>query len=89
MHMLKALFDCLTGSADVQKTKKFDADEGDHSMSIQKEDRIASDILHILLTAEKPGYDLRKEVKNTVSISGWYDGIAKRILDRLVRIPKA
>jgi len=51
-----------------------------------EEDRVASRLLSILLTAEKPGKALKRELENEVSTTGWTDGIIKKILAGLEKV---
>ncbi|KAI9835451.1 MAG: hypothetical protein M1819_002369 [Sarea resinae] len=44
------------------------------------EEEIASSVLSALFTAEKPGKDLECRLQDIVHTSGWYEGVAKRIL---------
>ncbi len=48
------------------------------------DEEVASSILSLLSTAEKPGRDLELRVQDLVRTSGWSEGLAKRILDGLV-----
>lgn len=48
------------------------------------EEEIAASILSTLFTAEKSGHDLERTLQDIVHSCGWYEGLAKRVLDLLV-----
>jgi len=47
---------------------------------------MASRLLSIMLTAEKPGKMLKRELESEVSTTGWTDGIAKKVLAGLEKV---
>jgi hypothetical protein len=84
MYLFKGIQQCLTGEADdaVNINKKPSTDV---KIPIQtSEEATASSILSALFTAEKAGRDLERRVQDLVRSCGWYEGLAKRILDGLV-----
>ncbi|KIX94422.1 uncharacterized protein Z520_09808 [Fonsecaea multimorphosa CBS 102226] len=48
------------------------------------EKQLAASILSVLFTAEKPGRDLQDRLNDIVHTNGWYEGLAKRVLDGLI-----
>ena len=86
--LIKALVDCFLGpkdSHDTIQTGSYDKILLPNTYE-KEEDRLASEILHILYTAEKPGQDVKLQIDRVVhpNSRSWYEGLAKRVLDRLV-----
>lgn len=99
MDLIHALTSCLTGRT--VETKTGDAprpSEKAHLMMGPAEpsyydekpgpsdDDIASSIVSILLSAEKPGAELQARLNDTVHPYGWTENIAKAILRGLVDV---
>ncbi len=86
MSFLKA--ECLGGVQDEADHRSlFNMDEKKPVPSPtteEEEEEIATRILRTLLTAEKPGHDLDRRLQDLVRPCGWYEGLAKRVLDGLV-----
>jgi hypothetical protein len=86
MDFINAIRECLTGvpelnSASSSKpTSNLDVKQAPPTHSNDNEDAAA--FLQILLAAEKPGEDLRAQLR-TISTYGWYDSLARKILDGL------
>lgn len=82
MDLLKAMSECITGRAKhAVKTNEKDKPITDHKQSTEE---MSSTIISILFSAEKPGYDLECRLQDIVRSCGWYESLAKRILDGLV-----
>ena len=87
MDIIKAILNCLTGDKDDVENyvinEKIYASSFASSASPTEED-LADEILNILFTAEKPGRKLERRLQDAVHTSGWYEGLAKRILNGIV-----
>lgn len=91
MDSLQDILSCLCGSpepvSDVYSEQK-------HSTSVPSclqydpspctHEKIAVDVVSILLRSEKHGTDLKKQLDETVGTLGWSEMLAKRILNALV-----
>jgi len=87
MDLIKTLLPCFTG---IEQTDLHSTNEKHPSTdNPPTEKETASRIISILFTTEKRGQDLRNLVQNEVQTCGWYEGLAKRILDALVAALKA
>ena len=91
MDIFNLIHQCLRGQDDGSHHKHNKADDekfvgGSKLASSEQptEDEVASSILSILFSAEKPGQDLERRLRAEVRTTGWYEGLAKRILDGLV-----
>ena len=89
MDIFKLIRQCLTGQDDAFPPHNVDDNEkfvsGSKLASSElAEDELASSILSILFSAEKPGEDLERRLRAQVHTTGWYEGLAKRILDGLI-----
>ena len=90
MDLLKAIRECFTDPQDdafspqnvEDKRKLVSAYRSPSSEPTDEE--LASSILSILFTAEKPGRDIEIRLQGLVPTTGWYEGLAKHILDGLV-----
>jgi len=85
MDLIKTIFPCLNGL-------EFDEDHpSDQKVSTvntsttePKEEEIAASIVSLLFSTEKRGYDLERLLQGEVHTCGWYESLAKRILDGIV-----
>lgn len=97
MDLLRAIQQCITGrdadnSASVSVNEKYNKPVADpRSRSAQQQEQrqpteaeIASSVISTLFNAEKAGHDLERNLQHVVRSCGWYEGLAKRILDALV-----
>ena len=93
MDILKAMLNCLGLQDDVLQIRNSDEKKSASTFyhADPAEDELASSILSALFTAEKPGQDLDRRLQNIVHTSGnklhtsgWYEGLAKRVLDGLI-----
>lgn len=91
MESINAILSCLCGSS--EPASEFYPDDK-HSttalLSPQREpsmcthEKIAVDVVNVLLCAEKHGKDLKKQLDESVGTLGWSEVLAKRILNTLV-----
>ena len=79
MEMLKAILDCFTDGEGASTVRS----SNDATLS-EEDDRLASDIIDIIFTAEKPGKAIKAQLNGTMHTDSWYEGIAKRILNHLI-----
>ena len=87
MEFFQAIRECLTGRDDtISPQNANDKRKPVRGLkpSEPTEEELASTILSTLLTAEKRGRDLENRLRDLVHTTGWYEGLAKRILDGLV-----
>ncbi len=91
MSFLKAIRACLIGGQDdADYHSSFNVDEKKPSLPpTTEEEQVATSILCTLLTAEKSGHDLDRRLRDLVRPCGWYEGLAKRVLDGLVAAVKS
>ena len=89
MDVLKAILDCLTDREDESTRHYLGINDHSEAAHIEKEEHIAADTIEILFTAEKPGRELQDQLNKIVHTEGWYESLAKRILDQLVATLKA
>jgi hypothetical protein len=80
MSIFKAIRECITGEGSHLADNK----PADVKTPPQTTEEIAFAIISTLFNAEKPGRDLEHRLRDLVSTCGWYEGLAKRILDGLV-----
>lgn len=80
MDVLRSIFECIVGnpSSEPCPAGYFT------TSSIEKEEQLAYDIVEILLNAEKPDNKIRQQLAGVVHTEGWYESLAKRILNHLV-----
>lgn len=85
MGLLEAIRECFTGKDDADYPVIInEKNTNEISSMYTREEGLASSILLTLFTAEKQGHDLDRRLQNMVSSCGWYEGLARRILDGLV-----
>jgi hypothetical protein len=87
MDLLQAICGCLTGRDDTVSPETVNDKQklvGGLKPSEPTEEELASSILSTLFTAEKRGRDLENRLRDLVHTTGWYEGLAQRILDGLV-----
>ncbi|ERF76607.1 hypothetical protein EPUS_04427 [Endocarpon pusillum Z07020] len=97
MSFLKAIRECLTGQDEPEYTKTNDEKtevgwrypEEKNTRPQPTTEELAASILSTLFTAEKSGHDLDRRVQDIVRSCGWYEGLAKRVLDGLVAAVKS
>ena len=88
MGLLKEVYQCITGQADVDDPTHVNEDKAITDVKSPparpSEEEIAASILSTLFTAEKSGHDLERTLQDIIHSCGWYEGLAKRVLDLLV-----
>lgn len=91
MSFLKAIRECFTGQDEPEYTKTNDEKtevgwryHNEKNPRPQTTEDLAASILSTLFTAEKSGHDLDRRLQDIVRSCGWYEGLAKRVLDGLV-----
>lgn len=55
--------------------------------SAEEKDRLAGEVLHVLLTTDKPALDLKAQIDDILTPYEWYGGLAKTVLDLFVENP--
>ncbi|KAF7504778.1 hypothetical protein GJ744_001711 [Endocarpon pusillum] len=98
MSFLKAIRECFTGQDEREYSKtnnektevgwRYGEEKKRPRPQTSEEERAAS-ILSTLLSAEKSGQDLDRRLQAIVGSCGWYEGLAKRVLDGLVAVVKS
>ena len=97
MSFLKAIRECLTGQdeSEYPKTNNEKTEVGwtcnneKNPPPRQTTEELAASILSTLFAAEKSGHDLDRRLQDIVRSCGWYEGLAKRVLDGVVAAVKA
>lgn len=54
---------------------------------LEEKDKLATDVLHVLFTADEAGQGLKAQIDDLLNPYEWYGGLAKTVLDRLVETP--
>ena len=54
---------------------------------LEEKDKLATDVLHIVFTANEGGEGLKAQINDILAPYEWYGGLAKTVLDRLVETP--
>ncbi|KAF2178713.1 hypothetical protein K469DRAFT_598771 [Zopfia rhizophila CBS 207.26] len=86
--VLKAIFDCLSGSNDVD-TNYVHEKQVVLSPNYHSADTIGADLVNAILTAEKCGKELQTKLDEIVSEYGWKEWIAEKFLASLEQAVKA
>ena len=81
---IQAILDCVAGREDSHPCCNFESRTGYATVSDEKEERLASDIVDILFASEKAGDDLRKKINGEVHLASWSESLAKRVLNGLI-----
>lgn len=91
MNFLELIRQCLTGRDEplLPHNAHYNANlqylGGPKSASSEPtEDELAASVVSLILNAEKLGKDLVKRIETEIHTAGWYEGLAKKILDGLV-----
>ena len=89
MNTFRAILECITGRDHSSQPQDYEysitePNEPKLTSFDPTEDELASSIISILFTAEKGGQDLKSRIQSEVHTTGWYEGLAKRILDGIV-----
>ncbi|OCL07168.1 hypothetical protein AOQ84DRAFT_342164 [Glonium stellatum] len=87
MGLLNEIFPCITARAKVNVPVHTNEDKPITDLKSPPaqptEEEIATSIISALFAAEKPGHDLERTLQDIVHSCGWYEGLAKRVLDLL------
>lgn len=89
MEVLKAILACLTGHDDNDLQCSTACYPYRGNSSTEREDCLAAKIVDIIYASEKHGQSLKDELGNIVHTEGWYETLAKRVLDHLISALKA
>lgn len=91
MDTLHAILSCLCGSSEPapvfypeEKRSPSELLSPEYDPSLCTHEKVAVDVISILLRAEKHGIALKKQLDETVGTLGWSEMLAKRILNALV-----
>ncbi|PNP42487.1 hypothetical protein TGAMA5MH_05228 [Trichoderma gamsii] len=91
MQALQELFSCLCGS--FEPASDFYSEQKQSTSALLSptydpiactHEKVAVDVVSVLLRSEKHGKDLRKQLDETVGTLGWSEMLAKRVLNALV-----
>lgn len=89
MEALHAILSCLCGSPEPASDFCLDEKHSTSTLlspdpSLCSHEKVAADVVSILLFTEKHGASLKKQLDETVGVFGWSEMLAKRILNALV-----
>ncbi|KAM0483145.1 hypothetical protein ACHAPX_002591 [Trichoderma viride] len=85
MEALQDILSCLCGSFEPASDLYSDEKHGlEYDASLRTHDKVAADIVSILLRSEKHGASLKIQLDETVGTLGWSEMLAKRVLNALV-----
>jgi len=92
--LITAIRECITGQRDLEYNdnaygkRKLSSDLKSQTAG-PSEEEIADAIVSTLFSAEKNGHDLKRTLQNQVHTCGWYEGLAKLVLEKVEAAIKA
>ena len=78
MDVLHVVFPCLAG----RKGRSERTNKRRTTISAKQEEKLAADVVNVLFSSD--GQSLKQQLDDMLRTYGWYESLAKRILNRLI-----